>query len=149
MANEKKPSKNIKNIMDECSSHNFFITGALYALYILCAMMFLLYPILVFALFQMKEPWLPVFIPGVDFNTKEGFVITAIYHYIILYVAGVGFGFVDAMFFNLVFNVLIMSELQCNQLSTLNEELTGAKPSESMIRSRLSNFFLMNMEMEK
>lgn len=149
MVNEKKPSKKIKNIMDECSSHNFFITGALYSLYIFCAIMFLLYPLLVFAMFRMKEPWLPVFIPGVDFNTKEGFIITSIYHYILLYMAGVGFGYIDALFFNLVFNVLTMSELQFNQLSTLNEELAAAKPSELMIRTRLSNFFLMNMEMEK
>lgn len=147
--NEKKPSKNIKDIMDECSLYNLLITTALYSLYLICVVIFFLFPVLVFAIFHTKEPWLPLFLPGIDFDTKKGFVTTSIYHYVILYLSGVGFGFIDALFFNLVFNVLTMSRLQCNQLSTLDVEITAAKPRESKIYSRLRNVFVMNLEMEK
>lgn len=97
----------------------------------------------------MKEPYLPLFVPGLDINTREGFIATSIYHCCVLYMAGVGFGFCDALFFNLVFNIYTMSELQGNQLSMLDEEMSEAKPSESKIRLRLTNFFLMHQEMEK
>lgn len=135
--------------MDECSTGNLFITAALFMLYIFCVIIFLLSPVLIFAIFHMREPWLPLYVPGIDINTKEGFVVTSIYHYVVLYMAAIGFSFCDALFFNLVINVFTMSKLQCNQLSILNEELSHAKPRESLIRARLANFFLMNQEMEK
>ncbi|XP_055296843.1 odorant receptor 67d-like [Sitodiplosis mosellana] len=149
VVNEKKPSKRIRDIMDECSLHNFLITVALLSLYFLCVIIFLLFPVLMFAIFQMKEPWLPLYLLGIDFNTKEGFVVTSIYHCVVLYMTGIGFGFNDALFSNLVFNVFIMSKLQCNQLSTLDDELNADRPHELKIRTRLANFFLMNLEMEK
>lgn len=149
VVNEKKPPKKIRDIMEECSIQHLFITAALYLLYLFCAIVFLLYPVLLFMIFHKKEPWLPLFVPGIDFNTKKGFTATSIYHYIILYLAGVGFGFVDALFFNVVFNVFTMSKLQCNQLSVLDDEITAVKPHELNLRTRLANFFSMNLEMEK
>lgn len=149
MVNEKKPSKRIRAIMDECSSYKMYTTAALYTLYILCAIIFLLYPMLVFAIFQVEEPWLPMFIPGIDYNTNGGLVVTSIYHCVVLFLSGVGFGFVDALFFNLVFEVFTMSKLQCNQLLVLNEEVAKAKPCQSAIRTRMKNLFVMNLEMEK
>lgn len=147
--NEKKPSKKVRDVLDECSFNHFLITGALYASYLFCVMVYLMYPILAFTMFQMKEPWVHVFVPGIDFNTKEGFVIYSIYHLVVLYMAGLVFGFYDALSFNLIFNVFTMSELQSNQLSLLGEELSKVKPPKPIICSRLSNFFLMILEMEK
>lgn len=149
VANIKKPSIEIKRTMDDCSTGIIGITAALFGLYILCAIIFATYPLLVFAFFTMKEPILPVFIPFVDWNTKEGFIITSIYHLLLLYMAGVGIGFVDALFANLVFNVLTMSELQSNQLAKLNEELTKRKCHALTVQMCLVNMFKMNQEMEK
>lgn len=149
MVNEHNPSKGVKDIMEKCSKRNFVITGVLYTLYIIGATSFLLYPIFMFVIFQMKEPWLPIFVPGIDYNTRAGFVVTSIYHYVVLYMAGIVYGFWDSLFSNLVFNVLTMAKLQCNQLLTLNEEVSNAKTRKSMIQLRLTNFFLMNKEMQK
>lgn len=149
MVNEKKPPKKIRDIMEESSLQHLFITAALCFLYLFCVIMFVLCPVLLFMVFQTKEPCLPLFVPGIDFNTKKGFTATSCYHFVVLYLAGVGFGFVDALFFNLVFNVFTMSKLQCNQLSVLDDELTAAKPHGLNIRTRLANFFLMNLEMER
>lgn len=135
--------------MDEYSTYLILISATLIAMYLLCVMVFLLYPVLAYTIFQIEEPWLPVFVLGLDINTKAGFVTTSIYHLVVIYLSGAGFSFVDGLFFNVVFNILIMSKLQCNQLLTLNEELDTAQPSKLMIRIRLANFFLMNQEMEK
>lgn len=118
-------------------------------LYSICGVAFLCYPLLVFVIFHMEEPTLPVFIPFVDANTRIGYIITSCFHYSILYLASIGFGFVDSLFFNLVFNILTMSQLQCNQLSKLNEDLDNIKQSGSLIRRRLTNIISMHQEMEK
>lgn len=149
MMNEKKPSKNVKEIMDKCSSRSLFITGALYTLYITGGIAFLSFPVLVYAIMRMKEPWLPIFVPFIDYDTQKGFIVTSIYHYVVIYTASVGLGYCDALFFNLAFNVSTMAGLQCNQLSMLNEELTNVKLRKSINRIRLVNFFLMNQEMQK
>lgn len=145
----KKPSREIQTTMHEYSSHVLNITGVLFGLYILCGIGFYAYPVLVLTFFAMKEPCLPIYIPFTDINTKEGYVITSVYHYIIIYIATVGLGFCDGLFFNLVFNVLTMSELQCIQQKKLNEELDVPKFPTTAIRTRLVNFFKMNHEMEK
>ncbi|XP_031627139.1 putative odorant receptor 83c [Contarinia nasturtii] len=147
--NDTKVPPKTRNIMEECSTYNLFTTATLYVMYLFCVFIFYLYPVIAYAVFEMKEPWLPLFVPGLDINTKEGFVATSIYHCVVLYLAGVGFGFCDSLFFNLVFNIYTMSELQGNQLAMLDEEMSAVKPSESMIRVRLTNFFLMHQEMEK
>lgn len=118
-------------------------------LYSLCGVAFLCYPLLVFVIFHMEEPTLPVFIPFVDANTRIGYIITSCFHYSILYLASIGFGFVDSLFFNLVFNILTMSQLQCNQLSKLNEDLDTIKQSGSVIQRRMTNIITMHQEMEK
>lgn len=135
--------------MDECSSHGVTITGALFGLYSVSGVVFICFPFLVFALFNMKEPTLPVFIPFVDIDTRHGYIITSCDHYILIFMACVGFGFVDTLFVNLVFNILTMSQLQSHQLTTINEELDDVKQSKTMIRIRMMNFFTMHQEMEK
>lgn len=149
IANEKKPPIQNKETMDECSSYGVAITGALYGLYTVSGVVFICFPFLVFALFNMKEPTLPVFIPFVDFNTRHGYIISSCDHYILIFMACVGFGFVDTLFVNLVFNILTMSQLQCHQLKRINEELDDIKQSKTMIRIRMINFFTMHQEMEK
>lgn len=145
----RKSSIEIQRTMDACSTGSIGITGALFGLYILCMTIFATYPIVMFAIFSIKEPTLPVFIPFVDWNTKEGYIITSSYHILIMYVGSLGIGFVDALFSNLVFNVLTMSELQSNQLARLNEEMTKPKCRASAIQQRLVNMFKMHQEMEK
>lgn len=147
--NEKKPSLKTKETMNEYSVQVYNFTGALFGLYALCAVGFFLYPVMAFAIFHMSEPCLPIFIPGVDINTKKGYTVTSIYHYLVLLVATLGLAFIDALFLNLVFNMLTMSELQCNQLSKLNEEMDNAKEHATSIRFRLINFFKMHQEMER
>lgn len=150
IANIKEPSsREIESTMDENSSHALNITGTLFVLYLLCAIGFYISPVLVFALFQMEEPLLPIYIPFADVTTREGYMVTSIYHYVIIYIACVCLAFIDALFFNLVFNVLTMAELQCNQQSKLNDELGIKEFPVSAIRIRLVNFFKMNQEMEK
>lgn len=83
-------------------------------------------------------------------NTENGYMITSIYHYIVIYTAVVGMGFCDALCFNLVFNVLTMSGLQRKQLQELNDELNNpTKESDLIMPIRLVNFFKMHQEMEQ
>lgn len=145
----KKPSSETQSTMNEYSSHAFIITKVLFVLYLLCLFAFYAYPVIIYTFFSMKEPMLPINIPFVDMNTKEGFMITSVYHVVIVYIASIGLGFCDALFLNLVFNVLTMAELQVIQQQKLNEELDIPKFPASAVQIRLRNFFIMNQEMEK
>lgn len=145
----KKPSIEIHSAMDEYSFHALGLTGLLFILYILCGIGYTLFPVLMLLIFATKEPVLPIFIPFVDFDTKEGCIITSIYHGILLYVACAGLCFADSLFTNLVINVMTMTELQCNQLAKLNDELAEPKHRILAIQFRLVNIFKMNQEMEK
>lgn len=135
--------------MDEYSSHAFNITRVLFVLYLLCGIGFYVSPLIVFAIFQIKEPWLPIYIPFADVTTKEGYMITTCYHHIVIYIAVIGLAFCDALFFNFIFNILTISELQCNQQSKLNEDLSVPKFSIPDVRARMVNFCKMYHEMEK
>lgn len=139
----------IHDTLDACSTHLFYLTGALFTLYSFCGIEFCIYPLIIFKFSATKEPILPVLMPFVDINTPDGYTITTIYHCMVLFMASVGLAFCDAVFFNLVSNVLTMSKLQCNQFSILNEELTQPKPSNAIIKIRLMNLFKMNQEMQK
>lgn len=139
----------IHSTLDECMTRLFYLTGALFTLYLFCAIEFFIYPVIVFTFTGIIESVLPVNIPFVDIDTTDGYVITTVYHCFTLFVAGVGLAFSDALFFNLVFNVLTMSELQCNQLAMLNDELGQAKTSNVLIKTRLVNLFRINQEMQQ
>lgn len=147
--NAKKPLKEIHSTLDECSTHLFYLTGSLFALYLFCAIEFCIYPVIVFVFTHTIEPALPVFIPFVDANTTDGYIITTTYHCLLLFIASVGLAFCDALFFNLVFNILTMSKLQCNQFTSLNKELEQPKQPIASITIRLINLFKMNQEMEQ
>lgn len=135
--------------MDENSSHAISITGGLLGLYTFGGIGFYMTPVLILVIFGVKEPWMPVFIPGIDINTEEGYIITSIYHYIVIYIACLGLGFSDGLFCNLIFNVLTMTGLQCNQFSQLNGELSVPKPRILIIRTRMQNLFKMYQEIEE
>lgn len=149
LVNAKKSSTEIHSILDECITHLHYLTGALFALYLFCGIEFCFYPVIVFTFTQAVEPVLPVYIPFIDFDTTNGYTTTTIYHCVLLFLASCGFAFSDGLFFNLVFNVFTMSKLQCNELNILNDELTQAKPSIILIKTRLVNLFKMNQEMQK
>lgn len=146
-ANEKTLSR--QDIIEEFSSYIYRITGALLLLYVLCGVVFYTAPIVIYIIFQTKEPWLPNFIPGIDFNTRDGFIVTSIFHCLVIYMATVGFGFIDSLFINLVLNMLPIAKLQCNELLCLNEDMRAKKPNAAKIQVRLFNFFVQNKEMQK
>lgn len=139
----------IHSALDKCVTQLFYLTGALFILYLFCSIEFCMYPVIVFTFTGIIEPVLPVHIPFVDIYTTDGYMISTVYHCISLFIAGVGLAFCDALFFNLVFNVLTMSELQSNQFAILNEEIGQAIPSIVLVKTRLVNLFKMNQEMQQ
>lgn len=135
--------------MKKYSKYSLNLTVAIFVLYFTCGLTFVAYPFVIYAILQTKEPSLPILIPGVNFNSYDGFVITTTYHYIIIVLSINGLAFCDVLILNFVLNVHLMSELQIIQLSKMNDKLFDSKESESAIRVRLSNFLLMHQEMGK
>lgn len=147
--NDAKPTKDIHDTLDKCSTHLFYLTAALFALYSFCGLEFFISAMIITKLSGQDEPILPIYIPFIDFNTPDGHFITTMYHCVVIFLASIGLAFIDALFFNLVFNILTMSKLQCNQLAILNDELAQPKPPTTLITIRLINIFKMNQEMQK
>lgn len=144
-----KTSMDILSTLNECMQQLYYLTGALITLYLLCAIEFCAYPVIVFTSTSTIVPLLPVNIPFVDIDTTDGYMITTVYHIVVLFVASLGLAFIDGLFFNLIFNVLTITKLQCNQFQILNEELEEAKPPIALIKIRLVNLFKMNQEMQR
>lgn len=126
------------------ATYAVYITASLLCAYFLCGMIFLSYSWLIMFIYHIKEPALPIFIPKIDYNTKSGFIITSSYQYLVLYLGVAGLGFCDALFLNLVFSVLAMSDLICIKLSTICEI-----KMMSELRAQLRNIFIMHKEMER
>lgn len=147
--NESKPTTRTRSTMNKYATHVYNVTATIFVLYGLCAFIFIAYPVLMFFIFQTVEPCLPIFVPGIDFNTKYGYIITSIYHYVVIFMGLIGLWYCDSIFLNLVFNIMMMSELQTNQLSMINDDLNSNDKNDPTIRMRLSNFFSMHQEMEK
>lgn len=138
-----------QQILQKFSSHIMHIIRGLILLYFISGLVLALFPIGLFIIFGSNEPWLPFYIPGIDFNTDNGFIVTSILHLIFIFVGIVGFSFCDSVFIALVLNVLPLSELQCDQVLKWNVDLNKKKPRMGKIYGRMRNFVMMNQEMQK
>lgn len=149
IANVTKPSKSNEKTLNEYSMHNLNLTGFLFILYAICAVVFVCVPILVLLIFHVNEPTLPIFVPFVDYHTRTGGFITTTYHYLFIFTAINGMGFCDSLFSNLIFSLIQMSELISNDLTFIGQKLKNPVQNVQSIRVQLKNTYLMYSEVQR
>lgn len=90
---------------------------------------------------------LPTYLPGIDENTFDGYVILSCYHLVLMIVGFIAASASDFLFTMLIINTPILALLIGLEVEQLNEELDADKPDAVAIKNKLRNILLMHREM--
>lgn len=132
--------------MEKYSLNTLHITKFIYALYALCGVGFILSPLFIYLVFGAIEPILPIYIPFVDPTENSGYIITTCSHIYFVFVACTGYSVADSVLMDLIFHVLLCSDLLRVDLDSLNEMLVEGECKPIEIRLRFRNILQMHKD---
>lgn len=134
------------NRMEICAVYSLRIFRAISTLYLLCAIVFNIWPMLQYVWSKEIYAPLPGRIPFVDYDTRRGFIILYAFQSIMNIMAALGIAFADSMFAIFTLNILTFSGLFAIQSKQLNEMLLNSKQKIGCIRIKFRNVILMHQE---
>lgn len=123
------------------------ITQLFFLLYFLCMIAFYSAPVIIYLCFNVVEPIISVYVPFIDPTEQTGFIISTGFHVFFIFIATIGFTYIDSLLANLIFHVLMYSGLIGNDLKTLNDMISEGGHNELDLRIRFRNILLMHKEM--
>lgn len=115
-------------------------------LYILSACSFFPYPIYKYVYFNEIVPLTTIYIPFLDENTSNGFIVVTIYHLLCMIYSVIGSASLDFTLIMIAVNVPVMGNILNDDIQALNELVASDEPDPTIIKTRLKNIFLQHQE---
>lgn len=116
-------------------------------LYALSLLAYFLNPIYMYLFKNEIEPLIPVYLPLINSNTINGYLILFAYHILVMISAFFGSSAVDFLFTGIIVNAPILAALINDDVDDLNEILSKKTTiNANMARQRLQNILLMHQE---
>lgn len=120
-----------------------------FSFYALSTMGYFLFPLYFYKTRNEINPLVPSYLPGVDENTKIGFIILFIFHLNIIAFGFIGSSCTDFNFTMIIVNVPVLANIIGDNIKELNYMLREQQPKRVMIKAKFRNMLLQHQEFLK
>lgn len=141
-----KDKKRLK-MFHTCSLASELIFKLCGFLYFSFSLTYAVYPVYMYFFQNEVVSALQTFLPGVDETTTEGFIVTVMYHMILIILGSIGFAASDLLITLIIINTPIMAASIEDEINQLNDMLRKKNNDSLAIKYKLRNIFLMHQDM--
>lgn len=130
----------------KCALYTEYLFIGMAALYVSAVCSFLLYPFYMYAFENEIVPIIPIYLPGIDENTRNGFIILSSFHISAYFMVISGVFAYDFLITILTVSPLICAKLIWFEMEQLKCDLEGDE-SPIVIKYHFRNILLLHQQM--
>lgn len=133
--------------MQQCAFITEIVFKLMTSTYILAVFAFFMLPIFVYVVTGELIPIAPIYMPGIDENTVNGYVLLVVMHTSFFFIAVLGFIATEFFLAIVIMSTMIFGKLIAADMKLINDDVEQAQPNILHARLRLKNVLLMHQEM--